>query len=45
MTFCNPTEHNWIIEAVEGESKYMGEVVLKFRCKKCNASLKGEVKR
>jgi|10_taG_2_1085330.scaffolds.fasta_scaffold73029_3 hypothetical protein len=46
---CNPMEHDWEVEEVcgngMGSSISTDEIILKFRCRKCNASIEGEVKR
>ena len=43
MSFCEPLAHEWEVEEVSGNGDIY-TIELKFRCKKCNASLKGKVK-
>ena len=39
---CEPLEHDWEVESIIGKD-YNEEVALKFRCRKCHASLEGEI--
>ena len=41
---CEPLAHEWEVEEVSG-SNGDDDILLKFRCRKCNATLKGVVVR
>ncbi len=40
---CEPLEHEWEVEEVSGNKDIYKGIVMKLRCSKCNASLKGEI--
>lgn len=42
---CNPPSHDWELEQIESAKDIIQTSTLKFRCKKCNATLRGAVKR
>ena len=44
MAHCEPLAHEWEVEEVSGNGSDEN-ITLKFRCRKCNATLKGKVVR